>query len=298
MAGSSTAATPWNHDWEKWSIGHKIFQEEELWQQILDSQDENFKHDNLRFLRLDVSFGNMAFISCLPKKVKNISVYEDNNESYAKRIVGVDRLLRVRNNLLGQAFAKASQKLKKLSVAFMVEAEDFFEECNDKRLFRWPHLEYLTLTSRLLAHNDHNAISEMLQKAANVAKRMRNLKTMAVWFGTEQKAYCFAYHQRSGKSCITWQGTELLADDPELIQSWANVAEIHGAIFHGFTQNGLSDIRWKLGSPCFADLTEELMLAHGLKSHGDAAFLFRDLLPEDVIDPLSLWQMQQEARVL
>lgn len=65
----------------------------------------------------------------LPGKVKNLSVYEDNNESYAKRIAGVDRLLRVRNTSLGKAFAKASQNLTKLSVAFMVEADDFFDKC-------------------------------------------------------------------------------------------------------------------------------------------------------------------------
>lgn len=146
--------------------------------------------------------------------------------------------------------------------------------------------------------DDRKAILDMLKRAANVAKRMINLKTMAIWFGAEHKAYCFSYRQRDGRSWITWQGNELLADDPELIQSWASVTETHNASFDGFEQKGLSDIAWKFHKPHFAGLTEELNSAQELKSHGHAVFLLGDNLPGDVVDPLSLWQMQQEARVL
>ncbi|KAF4915698.1 hypothetical protein CGCF415_v001342 [Colletotrichum fructicola] len=237
-------------------------------------------------------------LSKLPETITDVSVYEDNNESYAQRIAGVDRLLRVPNASLGKELAEASQKLTKLSVAFMVEAGDFFDECCGKEGFRWPHLESLTLTSRLLARDDNKAILDMLKKAARVAERMINLKTMAIWFGTENKASCFAYHLRSGHSRITWQGTKSLVDDTKLIQLWTIVAWKQDASFDGLVQEGLSDIGWKLNSTYFAGLEGQLNSAQELKSHGHAAFLFGDTLPADVIDPLSLWQMQQEARVL
>ncbi|KAH9238798.1 hypothetical protein K456DRAFT_1936082 [Colletotrichum gloeosporioides 23] len=226
------------------------------------------------------------------------SVFEDNNESYARRIAGVDRLLRVRNPSLGQAVARASQQLKTLSVAFMVEAEDFFTECMGKEGFQWPHLKSLALTSRLLAHNDHNLILDMLKNAAKVAERMPYLNTMTVWFGAKHKAYCLAYHHRDGRSRIAWQGTEPLLHDPELIEFWATVAGKHRTSFLGFEQPGLSDIDWKLRNKYFAGLAGGLISAQELKSHGDAVFLLGDYLPEDVVDRVSLWQMQQEARVL
>ncbi|KAF3800290.1 hypothetical protein GCG54_00007737 [Colletotrichum gloeosporioides] len=237
-------------------------------------------------------------LSKLPETITDVSVYEDNNESYAQRIAGVDRLLRVPNASLGIQLAEASQNLTKLSVAFMVEAEDFFDECCGKEAFRWPHLDSLALTSRLLARDDDKAILEMLKKAARVAERMVNLKTMAIWFGTEHTACCFAYHLRSGHSRITWQGTKSLVDDTKLIRLWTIVAWKQDASFDGFVQEGLSDIGWKLNSTYFAGLAGQLNSARELKSHGHAAFLFGDTLPADVIDPLSLWQMQQEARVL
>ncbi|KAF4927597.1 hypothetical protein CGCVW01_v002346 [Colletotrichum viniferum] len=180
----------------------------------------------------------------------------------------------------------------------MVEAEDFFTECMGNEDFQWPHLKSLALTSRLLAHNDHNLILDMLKNAAKVAERMPHLNTMTVWFGAKHKAYCFAYHHRDGRSRIAWQGTEPLLHDPELIEFWATVAGKHRTSFLGFEQPGLSDIDWKLRNKYFAGLAGELISAQELKSHGDAVFLLGDYLPEDVVDRVSLWQMQQEARVL
>lgn len=68
MAGSSTAAIPQNPDWDKWSVGKKIFHET-FWQQIRDDQDEDFKRANLRFLRLDVSSVDMSDLYFLQEKV-------------------------------------------------------------------------------------------------------------------------------------------------------------------------------------------------------------------------------------
>lgn len=68
MASSSTTATPPNVDWETWSVGHKIFQDQ-YWEQILDSQDEEFKRANLRFLRLEVSSKDASDLCHLATKV-------------------------------------------------------------------------------------------------------------------------------------------------------------------------------------------------------------------------------------
>ncbi|CAI6099011.1 unnamed protein product [Clonostachys chloroleuca] len=131
-----------------------------------------------------------------------------------------------RHQLLTQTFAHQSLKLEMLSVSFMVEAGNFFDQC--KPSWTWPDLTSPTLTSQLLTPSaDANSL---FRKGAEVAMQMPHLKTMEIWNGRAGLAGMFQYRLEPG--LIIWKGTWNLKLEDYAIQAWQAVASLHGVELH------------------------------------------------------------------
>ncbi|KAK2736570.1 hypothetical protein CKAH01_07770 [Colletotrichum kahawae] len=215
--------------------------------------------------------------SNLPQTLKQISVFEETNEDYitllrrGQQMFPKPDIIRVTSPTVSASFAKRSLRLEKLSVAFMVEAADFFRSC--QRDWVWSHMRSLTLTSRILTQTNSLAIQNLLENAATTALSMPNLHTMVIWNGRKGEAFKFFYRAKSSHTCIGWRGTWDLKLDTKVIRNWQRVADKH-------TRH---DLR----------VSPEPLILDSIGSHADAIDLLD--LPSGVVHPVSLLQMRREA---
>lgn len=175
---------------------------------------------------------------------------------------------------MSQALARASLEFKHLSASFIVDARDFFLTDGT-----WPALTTLALTSRLLAPDaKQDGIDGMLKAAAAAAERMPSLETMEIWNGREGLAGLFRYRSaRRGRTAgITWRGTWDLCLGRDVVQAWADVANME-------RRAGLVVMK------------EERMDAGKIRFHGDAIHHLG--LEAQVVRPVSLYQMRMERDV-
>jgi hypothetical protein len=186
-------------------------------------------------------------------------------------------LIRIPTSEVSCAVAKASLKLEYLSASFIVDASYFFHACEPQ--WKWPSMTSLTLTSQLLTPDESPIeIDNMLQKAAAVAMKMPNLKSMEIWNGREGLAMLFRY-QLTGEgqpAVLTWRGTWQFTLRAPIVQAWEAVA------------------LKRCSHKC---IVVEEMLDAGVvvKSHGDAIHHLKFLNP--VICPVSLQQIRMEHRI-
>jgi hypothetical protein len=136
--------------------------------------------------------------------------------------------IRIPTSDVSYAVAKASLKLENLSASFIVDASYFFNACEPH--WKWPSMTSLTLTSQLLTPDKSLIeIDNMLQKAAAVAMKMPNLKSMEIWNGREGLAMLFRY-QLTGEgqpAVLTWRGTWQFTLRAPIVQAWEAVALKH-----------------------------------------------------------------------
>ncbi|KAF5569337.1 f-box domain-containing protein [Fusarium phyllophilum] len=171
--------------------------------------------------------------------------------------------------VLSREFAVASLSLENLSLSFIVDAVDFFGQCQEYWI--WADLRSLTLTSRLLTYDgDSSKIHEMLYTAAHIAKRMPKLERLTIWNGGVNEACAFTYRKQQHNASVTWQakgGTKL---NSAVYSAWEN-----------------------LHSGCFLRV-EEKDTWYSITSHV-AAIMCLGL--EHVVDHVSLRQMQLENSI-
>lgn len=175
---------------------------------------------------------------------------------------------------LGRAFATKSLILQNLAVAFLVTAEQVFEQCDPS--WRWTSLQSLALTSPSLHFTEGtaNQIDSLLYRAAKLVPKMPNLHTLVLWNGAKANACAFIFLKsiRDRKASITWRGNWHFSFTSRLIASWQRTVNALGL-----------DI---------LETKHELIEAY-INSHGDAVHHLN--LPCPVITPESLWQVRREA---
>ncbi|KAK4147326.1 uncharacterized protein C8A04DRAFT_34055 [Dichotomopilus funicola] len=181
---------------------------------------------------------------------------------------------------VGASFAYDSLRLEKVSLAFMIDARDFFDTC--QRSWRWPCLESLALTSRILCepktHQEKIKVENLFRAAGRVARRMPKLKTMVLWNGQVKNACAFIYHVGAGPepmASITWRGTWEMELTHRVVAVWERVAEKQGYL-----------------KPLW--VAQEHISKEDILSHGEA--IHHLAMPCQVVVPELLWQIRDEGR--
>jgi len=222
----------------------------------------------------------------LPQTVKKLAIFEDFREDLATKM-GRENIrgqlnqvhpTRIVDPRVGAAFASRSLDLEHLSVAYMINAEDFFQACNSTWI--WERLESLSLTSQLLKYHerpgDQMRINALLHAAGMTALRMPKLHTMVLWNGIKGSAFAFIYRVDRGAAFLTCRGTWKLEEElsSDVLDLWERVAlESHSCILRVAKQ-------------------DETISSSVVRSHGDAIHLLD--LPCQVVAPVSLWQIKKE----
>lgn len=167
-------------------------------------------------------------LSHLPPRLRVMSLFEDFNEDYPHAFQNLTpgfplldaEIVRTPDPSVGAALAQASLGLEKLSSAFNVDAESFFQAVQPS--WTWDRLETLVLTSRLLSLSNHNqsAVTSMLCNASVAALRMPKLQVLEIWSGYRHIACLFRYHPGS----VLWKSTNHLTFEPQALHAWETVA--------------------------------------------------------------------------
>ncbi|KAH8912505.1 hypothetical protein BR93DRAFT_81812 [Coniochaeta sp. PMI_546] len=218
----------------------------------------------------------------LPQTLKRVSIFEDFSESLA-RICQTGQLTpwqpqveisRVADPRIAAAFAARSVELEHLSVAYMVNAEDFFHRAARNSSWTWNRLESLALTSQLLRDTQSRKdIDALLCEAGITALRMPRLQALVLWNGIKGEACAFIYRAHRGRTSITWRGTWDMQLSSRVIEAWQCVATEHHLC--GSLQVSKEQVCGVIGS------------------HGDAIHCLG--LPCPVVAPVSLWQIRREG---
>ncbi|KAI1025109.1 hypothetical protein LB504_009802 [Fusarium proliferatum] len=166
------------------------------------------------------------------KNVTSMTVFQDRNEYFnavaRRRRSWIQRHFQSQSRptppgkVLARELAVASLSLENLSLSFIVDAVDFFSQCQETWL--WADLRSLTLTSRLLTcDGDSFEIHKLLQTAAQMAKHMPKLERLTIWNGGANEACAFTYRKQKYNASVLWQakgGTRL---NPAVYSSWENL---------------------------------------------------------------------------
>ncbi|KAJ4275283.1 hypothetical protein NW764_010792 [Fusarium oxysporum] len=170
------------------------------------------------------------------RNVKSMTVFQDRNEYFNavsrlhkeelprshQATVMTPPVIPSRQPVLAWEFATASLYLEHLSIAFIIDAVDFFDQCREKWL--WCELRSLTLTSQLLTCNgDSFKISGLLQTTAQMATHMPKLERLTIWNGGVNEACAFTYRKHQHNASVIWQakgGTQIY---PAVHSAWENV---------------------------------------------------------------------------
>lgn len=174
---------------------------------------------------------------------------------------------------LAAAFARRSLDLEYLSISFMVDAWDFFSACHTQ--WTWMNLTTLVLVSaELTATNDEGVIHKLLHGAAMTALRMPNLHSMTLWNVREDGSCAFKYTKTESTGTVMWQGTWDMYLPDFVFRAWEAVS-VQPPRASNFLTRG------------------QFIRDRSFSCHGEAIFWLD--LPFGVIDPISLWQIGEEA---
>ncbi len=216
----------------------------------------------------------------LPEHLKRISIFKDfNNQLILALNHSTSRFSRsVDANSdadleLAKAFAAKSHYFERLSISYMIDAQQFFTSCQ-QLLYTWKILQSLTLTSSTLAPTTpRRDIYTLLKNASLTALNMPQLKCLVLWNSEQGQACAVIYlrHTDSRMATLTWRGTWDLELSHDVVESWKKVAS---------------------GS-CHLRIESEALQDVDIRSHGDAVYHLR--LPDGVIDTESLRQIRQEG---
>jgi hypothetical protein len=216
----------------------------------------------------------------LPKHVKRVSFFKDFNSklalalnnatSYSGRSIDTTSAVDL---ALAKAFATKSHNFERLSISYMIDAQQFFTSCQQLS-YGWNLLQSLTLTSSTLARTTpRQNVYTLLQNASLTALNMPQLKSMVLWNGEQGQACAVIYqrHSASGMATLTWRGTWDLELSYEVVESWKKA--VPGSCYLRIEKEALGDVN--------------------IRSHGDAIYHLG--LPDGVIHPTSLWQIRHEG---
>lgn len=231
----------------------------------------------------------------LPSTLKRVSVFEDFSENLAGILRTTNShfyllppgpwdgqmvdIHRKADPQISRAFAARSVDLEQLSLAYMVNAEDFFSCAAGNSSWTWDRLESLALTSQLLRQDattnekTRKEIDDMLYVAGITAQRMPKLQALALWNGIKGEACAFIYYRKSGRASLTCRGTWDILLSPRVVTAWEGVAM--GSHLCGTLQ-----------------ISKE-RVSSDIRSHGDAIHYLD--LPCPVVTPASLWQIRREG---
>ena len=234
-------------------------------------------------IEIDDFIGTQSFLWSLGSRpLRKLVLFEDLNDEYIATFQGVHELsdaepVRTASNAVGQALAVASLNLEYLSASFIVDAWHFLQAY--KPAWVWKKLATLVLTSRsLVPMEDCSKIDDLLELAAVAAMAMPELNTLELWNGAKGLACVFRYQASttSRPAMLTWRGSWDLSLNPRVVRTWEAVASKRAFCELKIIKEALKD-----------DVS--------LNSHGNA---IRELkLVNQVVSPISLWQMQNEVRI-
>lgn len=213
--------------------------------------------------------------------MKSVSIFKDFNSQLALALASA------RPNLgqyadptsavdlqLAMAFVAKRDHLERLSISYMIDAQQFFTSCQQLPC-TWNLLRSLTLTSSTLSRTvPHQHVYTLLRNASSVVLKMPQLNTMVLWNSEPRHACAVIYqkHTASAMATLTWRGTwNLELSDDVIESSWENVAS----------------------GPCYLRLEKEALRDVDIRSHGDAIHHLR--LPDRVVDSASLYQIRYEG---
>ncbi|RSL58746.1 hypothetical protein CEP54_007649 [Fusarium duplospermum] len=216
-----------------------------------------------------------------PQSLKRVSIFEDFSDHLTTAMVNVNTIpfwpspvetYRVTGHQLASAFAIQSRDLEHLSVAYMIDADDFFQSANRKSV--WENLQSLALTSKLLRPTaSRKEIDSLLHKAGTVALRMLRLHTLVIWDGIKGNACAFIFHVNGEGAQITWRSTWEMELSSRVVKAWEGVT----------SQRHLRALR-----------VDNQEIHELIESHGDAIYHLD--LPCQVVSPASLGQIRREGR--
>ncbi|KAG5970895.1 hypothetical protein E4U55_001418 [Claviceps digitariae] len=232
------------------------------------------------------NIASLSFIQSIDlPRLRQVSVFEDFNERCIRHLRTLndpdemefpERLPpRHRNEELAKAIVRNSSKLEyleHLSVAFMVDAGVFLRHCQQS--WTWSRLRFLSLTARPL-HEEAQAdkISTLLTNAAFAAQGMPKLDRMLLWHAAEGEGCSFEY--RRTERAVIWKALWDLKLSARALEAWDEVVSSHYS-----SSSGIRVIKHILG--CKVP-----------RSHAEGMRMLE--LPPGIVDPISLFQMQDEA---
>jgi hypothetical protein len=209
----------------------------------------------------------------LPASIKKVIIFEDFNEKYldllqlsrGPELYLIPDRVRVPTPAVGAVFAARSRQLEHLSVAFLIGARDFFNNCQSH--WQWNSLRSLYLTSWTISKTTAHDTSRLLRRAAQIALNMPILERMVLWNGSREEACSFTYCQGDDASLV-WKGNWDLKLEDEVLDAWRAVIKVE---------------------------VEKQVLTDDIRSHGDA-IEYLGLQP--VVDKVSLQQIQAENNLV
>ena len=209
-------------------------------------------------------------------QVKTISIFEDWNDQLVSALSNdppysnsIDTSPSTSLSL-AKALALKSYSLERLSISYMIDAQQFFNSCQLSHT--WTYLRSLALTSSILTKSaPQKDISTLLQNASLAALNMPQLENMVLWNSQQREACAVIYRKNraSGQAVLVWRGTWDLSHD--VVESWQKAT----------SSSYLLRIEY--------ERLEDVII----RSHGDAAHYLR--LPCGVMDSTSLRQIRQEG---
>lgn len=213
--------------------------------------------------------------------MRRLTFFEDYDEFLDRRPERRLRLAETQSHTYrprgDDTIAQASLGLEHLSVSHLIDASEFFQKLDPTWV--WRNLTSIALTSWTLGPDEHHAeISTLFKKAALAAMRMPRLKVMEVWNSEEGWACVFRYQVFGDRrpAALTWRANFNVHLEPDVVELWREVAETNA-------QSELS-------------VNKELLDAVDISSNlGDAIHHIK--LVNQVVHPVSLWQMRRESAI-
>ncbi|KAF4463154.1 hypothetical protein FALBO_10032 [Fusarium albosuccineum] len=151
----------------------------------------------------------------LPSSLKQFSFYEELSTDYHQR---PGKMRSRRSNLkLLEAMAKSTHHLEHLSISFAFDARNFFQP---NLQLNWDSLITISLTSNILVLRSNDMVNELLQRAAQAAKKMPKLKILELWYCKTGEAGIFRYEKFDRFSSVIWQGTWTFTLSETAKQAW------------------------------------------------------------------------------
>lgn len=214
------------------------------------------------------------FIDCFPTTLKRLSFFESCNELISKnrRHRGRGRPNpRFPNMNIAIAAAYLARQLEHFSMSFTIDALQFFALVASGH-YTFPHLKTLCLTAMPLLLTPHHDFQELLRRAAQTVKMIPQLQTMTLWYTIYNVTAKFTYSRTD--VCISWLSNLDVNLSDEVLTAWRETVE---EIWYPNVTLRVQGFKMENSPGCLTDGIGWLSLS------------------EDVIHPVSLWQMQREA---